>query len=105
MRSKTMTSVEILAVVLMIGTSLSAWADHTQPEIVKGSEIIGKSVQTMDGKDIGEIEDLAVDELDGQVRYVVLFFGGILGLGEKYFAIPWEALHLSGNIEACFSLG
>ncbi|NGZ94593.1 MAG: photosystem reaction center subunit H [Nitrospira sp. WS110] len=81
----------------MIEVSSSGWADHTQPEIVKGSKMIGKSVQTMTGKEIGKIEDLAIDELDGQVRYVVLSFGGILGLGEKYFAIPWEALHLSDN--------
>ncbi|MBX3300579.1 MAG: PRC-barrel domain-containing protein [Nitrospira sp.] len=83
----------------MIVMSSSAWADHTQPEIVKGSKIIGKSVQTMGGKEIGEIADLAIDELDGQVRYAVLSFGGILGLGEKYFAIPWEALQLSDNKE------
>jgi sporulation protein YlmC with PRC-barrel domain len=89
----------VLAVVAAFGVPSSAWADHTQPEIVKGSKIIGKSVQTMGGKKIGEIEDLAIDELDGQVRYAVLSFGGILGLGEKYFAIPWEALSLSDNKE------
>ncbi|MGE3484031.1 MAG: PRC-barrel domain-containing protein [Nitrospira sp.] len=83
----------------MFGFTPSAWADHTQPEIVKGSKIIGKSVQTMRGSKIGEIEDLAIDELDGQVRYAVLSFGGILGMGEKYFAIPWEALSLSDNKE------
>jgi hypothetical protein len=26
------------------------------------------------------------------VRYAVLAFGGFLGMGEKYFAVPWEAL-------------
>ncbi len=99
MRFKTLASFAVFALVGVFGFTSSAWADHTQPEIVKGSKIIGKSVQTMGGKKIGEIEDLAIDELDGQVRYAVLSFGGILGLGEKYFAIPWEALSLSNNKE------
>ena len=99
MQSIALKSFVAIIVASLIATSSSTWADHTQPEIVKGSKMIGKSVQTMAGKEIGEIEDLAIDELDGQVRYVVLSFGGILGLGEKYFAIPWEALHLSDNKE------
>lgn len=99
MRSSRIWAVAILAMVTGCTFTSLALADHTQPAIVKGSKIIGKSVQTMGGKEIGEIEDLAIDELDGQVRYVVLSFGGILGLGEKYFAIPWEALHLSDNRE------
>jgi hypothetical protein len=30
----------------------------------------------------------------GRISYGVLAFGGFLGLGEKLFAIPWEALSL-----------
>lgn len=85
----------VLAIICFVGSW--ARADQTQPEIVKGSKIIGKAVQTMAGKEIGEIKDLAIDELDGQVRYAVLSFGGTLGLGEKYFAIPWDALQLSDD--------
>ena len=73
------------------------WADHTTPDIVKGSKVIGKTVQDMAGKELGKIEDLAIDEVVGEVRYAVLSFGGILGVGEKYFAIPWEALTLSDD--------
>ncbi|MGE0645997.1 MAG: PRC-barrel domain-containing protein [Nitrospira sp.] len=100
MRSKTKWSLTVLAGTIMtIGALSLGWADHTKPDIVKGSKMIGKSVQTMAGKEIGEIEDLAIDELDGRVRYAVLSFGGLLGVGGKYFAIPWEALHLSDNKE------
>lgn len=97
MRAKKLLMVPIVALVIVCSDNARVLADHTQPEIVKGSKIIGKAVQTMAGKDIGEIKDLAIDELDGQIRYAVLSFGGILGLGEKYFAIPWEALHLSDD--------
>jgi hypothetical protein len=33
-----------------------------------------------------------IDLDDGQVAYAVLSFGGFLGLGDKLFAIPLEAL-------------
>ena len=35
-----------------------------------------------------------VDPGSGQIRYAVLSFGGILGMGDKYFAIPWSDLHV-----------
>jgi len=30
----------------------------------------------------------------GRVQFAVLSFGGFLGLGEKWYAIPWNALHV-----------
>lgn len=81
--------------VLVVGTMVPGWADHTMPNIVKGSTIIGKPVQDMDGTKVGEIEDLVIDEIGGEVRYVVLPFRGIRRMSEKYFAVPWEALTLS----------
>jgi sporulation protein YlmC with PRC-barrel domain len=82
---------------LVLCTVQTSWADHTMPDIVKGTKIIGKPVQNLEGKNMGKIEDLAIDELEGDIRYAVLSFGGVLGLGEKYFAIPWEALTLSND--------
>ena len=33
-----------------------------------------------------------VDKISGQVAYAVMSFGGFLGLGESYHALPWRAL-------------
>ena len=30
----------------------------------------------------------------GEVAYAVLSFGGVLGMGDKLFAVPWSALTL-----------
>jgi hypothetical protein len=30
----------------------------------------------------------------GKIAYVVMSSGGLLGIGEKLFAVPWEALTL-----------
>lgn len=63
----------------------------------KGNDVIGKAVKNSQGEDLGKIEDLAVDPNSGRIIYAVLSFGGFLGLGEKYFAIPWDALELTGD--------
>ncbi len=56
--------------------------------IVKASEFIDGEVKSGDGKELGEIEDLAVDLRSGRIGYVVIEHGGLLGMGEKLAAIP-----------------
>ena len=43
---------------------------------------------------MGKIEDLMIDVQEGRVAYAVLSFGGFLGMGDKLFAIPWQAFSL-----------
>lgn len=59
--------------------------------IRKASDVIGANVENINGENLGEIEDLAVDARTGQIRYAVLSFGGFLGIGDKLFAVPWTA--------------
>ena len=63
---------------------------------LKASELIGMKVQGSDGKNLGKIRDLVIAP-DGAVRYAVLDFGGFLGIGDKYFAVPWDALQRTQN--------
>jgi sporulation protein YlmC with PRC-barrel domain len=56
------------------------------------SSILGSSVKNPQGKDLGSIKDLVVSPGDNRVVYAVLSFGGVLGLGEKVFAVPLSAL-------------
>ncbi|MHB8167568.1 MAG: PRC-barrel domain-containing protein [Sulfuricella sp.] len=37
---------------------------------------------------------MMLDMRSGKVGYAVLSFGGFLGMGEKLFAVPWNALTL-----------
>ena len=64
--------------------------------VLKASELIGMKVQGSDGKKLGKIKDLVIGP-KGDVRYAVLDFGGILGIGDKYFAVPWDALQRTAN--------
>lgn len=57
-------------------------------------EIDGMVVRDPSGEELGKIEDLVINLHDGQVAYAALSFGGVLGIGNKLFAIPWDALEL-----------
>lgn len=65
--------------------------------IQKASDLIGKSVENQRGEKLGEVQDLAIDGERGRVAYVVLSFGGFLGMGDKWFAIPTGALSLPAD--------
>src|SRR5690606_6417558 len=55
----------------------------------------GDSVVNPEGENLGEIKDFMVDLDSGRIAYAVLSFGGVLGMGDKLFAVPWEALRRS----------
>ena len=57
--------------------------------------VIGSKVVNAQNEDLGKIEDLVLDAGAGRIAYAVLSFGGFLGMGDKYFAIPWNAFHFN----------
>jgi sporulation protein YlmC with PRC-barrel domain len=59
--------------------------------IVPAKTVIGSNVVNASYEDLGKIEDLVLDASAGRIAYAVLSFGGFLGMGDKYFAIPWNA--------------
>lgn len=61
--------------------------------ILSASTISGIKVKNLEGEDIGKIQDLMIDLKTGNISYAVLSFGGFLGVGDKYFAVPMEALN------------
>jgi sporulation protein YlmC with PRC-barrel domain len=64
------------------------------PDIMSASTLIGDKVVNSMGENLGKIEEIMLDAHSGRVAYAVLSFGGILGMGDKLFAIPWHALRL-----------
>ncbi len=64
------------------------------PYLMGADTLIGNDVYNKDGEDLGDIKEIMLDMHSGRVRYAVLSFGGFMGLGEKLFAVPWDALTL-----------
>lgn len=73
--------------------------------IVDSTHVIGARVENPRGENLGKIESLMLDLTEGRVLYAVLSFGGFLGMGDKLFPIPTEALMFStddeGRIRKC----
>ena len=65
--------------------------------VLKASNVIGMKVESTEGKNLGKIKDLVLDPAEGDVQYAVLDFGGFLGIKDKYFIVPWEAINFTPN--------
>jgi sporulation protein YlmC with PRC-barrel domain len=48
-----------------------------------------------EGEDLGDVEDLVINLQSERIQYLVVSFGGLLGLGEREVLIPWGAAELS----------
>lgn len=73
-------------------------------KIVKASkEVVGVEVKNNDKETLGEIKEVMVDKESGRVAYIVLETGGLLGLGHKLFALPWNSISYDKG-DACFLL-
>lgn len=64
------------------------------PYLMGAQTLIGNDVHNTDGEDLGDIEEIMLDMRSGNIAYAVLAFGGVFGMGEKLFAVPWRALVL-----------
>lgn len=51
-----------------------------------------KSVFNPSGEHLGQVEDVILDLTNQRIAFGILSFGGIFGLGEKRYAIPWGML-------------
>ncbi len=59
--------------------------------VLSASSLAGDSVRNTAGESLGKIEEVMIDIPSGRVAYAVLSFGGFLGMGNKLFAVPWNA--------------
>ena len=62
---------------------------------LSATTLIGDPVVNRNGESLGKIEDLMIEPERSRVSYAVLSFGGFLGMGNKLFAVPLQAMRLS----------
>lgn len=70
-------------------------------KLLAAGTLIGDEVINAQNEHIGKIEELMVSVDSGKVGYVVMSFGGVLGFGNKFFAIPWALLRVDQQ-KKCF---
>jgi hypothetical protein len=60
--------------------------------LIASDKVEGTAVYNREGDKLGAIRNFMVDKRSGEVDYAVLSFGGLLGMGEKFYPLPWEML-------------
>jgi len=56
------------------------------------TSIIGDWVHNEENEKMGVIKNIMIDITEGGIKYYIIEFGGFLGIGTKYFAIPFKLL-------------
>jgi sporulation protein YlmC with PRC-barrel domain len=74
-----------------------AAAPDVPAPLQKMHPLIGHDIADQNGKDAGRINDIVIDAATGEIAYVVVAHGGVAGVGEKLFAIPWRILQQPEN--------
>ena len=73
----------------------------TQPLALSSDTLQGDKVVNLQNEELGKVEEIMIDIHTGRVAYVVVSFGGFLGIGNKLFAVPWSALKVDTD-NKCF---
>lgn len=68
--------------------------DTTNPSgrLIGADQVQGTVVYNLAGEKLGSVEDVMLDKVSGRVAYAVLSFGGFLGIGDRFYPLPWEKL-------------
>ena len=75
-------------------------ADANRPvQRLTATSIIGDAVENPKGEQLGKIDNLMINLNTGKVEYAVIEHGGLLGVGTKLFAIPFDELRVDETKE------
>lgn len=61
--------------------------------LILASRVEHSAVFNEEGWMIGHIKDLSIDRQTGEVVYVIMSFGGFLGIGTRLHPLPWSILN------------
>jgi len=73
---------------------------NTPLRFLTASSIMSNKVYNFERENLGSVKDIMIDLIDGKIEYVIVEFGGFLGIGEKFFAVPFQLLEVDEEKEA-----
>lgn len=60
--------------------------------LIASNKVEGTAVYGRNGERLGDIYNFMVDKRSGHVEYAVMSYGGFLGMGMRYYPLPWDML-------------
>jgi hypothetical protein len=61
-------------------------------DLIASNKVEGTAVYNRQGERLGDVYNFMVGKRSGRVAYAVMSFGGFLGIGQRYHALPWDVL-------------
>jgi hypothetical protein len=68
--------------------------------LIASDKVESTPVRRPNGDKIGTIQRVMIDKRTGRVGYAVMTFGGFLGIGGDYYALPWSMLTYNEGLDA-----
>jgi hypothetical protein len=66
--------------------------DRETGNLIGSDKVQGTAVYGANDEKIGSIASVMIEKISGKVSYAVLGFGGILGIGDDHYPLPWSSL-------------
>jgi sporulation protein YlmC with PRC-barrel domain len=63
------------------------------------SRLIGATVKNAQGESVGKIDELVIDPQEARIKAAIVAVGGVLGIGAKSVAIPWNKVTMGSGAD------
>ena len=60
--------------------------------LVAADKVQGAKIYSATGDNLGSVDVVIIDEKSGDIAYAILSVGGFLGIGGRYYPLPWSML-------------
>ncbi|QNM81827.1 PRC-barrel domain-containing protein [Sphingomonas sabuli] len=67
--------------------------------LIASDKVEGTTVYDKAGEKIGTVRKVMIGKMDGRVHYVVMGFGGLFGMGEDNYPLPWDSLDYDTKVD------
>lgn len=64
-------------------------------DLISSQKVDGTAVYNPQDEKLGKIDHVMIGKRDGRVRFAVLDYGGLFGMGDDLYPLPWESLTYS----------
>ena len=66
--------------------------------LVASDKVQGTKIYSATGDNLGSVDDVMIDEKSGSIAYAIMSVGGFLGIGSRYYPLPWSMLRFDTNL-------
>lgn len=73
----------------------------SHPQLMTATTLTGTRVLNRKDETLGTISDVVLNVEHGSIAYAVMASGGFMGVGERLYVLPWDALALDAERQCC----